>query len=210
MHDLEIPMNIEHRTHGPFPPFEEWCDDVLNPLDTHPWNFRTEDFYNEYRAKYAIAKMVRPMSILEVGVRFGYSARSFLMAAPNASYIGLDIDEPSWGPYEGVPRLWADTRLRSLYPRNDIWTKKTNTQKDPQRPNYADLVHIDGDHSFEGTMHDLTTFFPLCSRVMVVDDYLEIASVRAAVDTFCHQQADAIRMLVTSLRGSLLLVKDSE
>jgi hypothetical protein len=199
---------MKHNISGPFPAFEEWCDDVLNPEDTHPWDFRAQEFYDEYRAKYALAKMIRPRSILEVGVRFGYSARSFLMAAPEASYVGLDLDEPSWGPYTGIPRLWAETRLQELYPRNDIWTIRTNTQTEPQRRSPADLVHIDGDHSFEGTLRDLITFFPICLGVMVVDDYLEIAPVRAAVDIFCAQHPEAIKLLVTSLRGSALLVKD--
>jgi len=203
-------MKIERITAGPFPSFSAWCDDVLNPEDTHPWDFRTPEFYQEYRAKYAIAKMVKPQSILEVGVRFGYSARSFLMASPTARYMGLDIDEPSWGPYKGVPRLWAEERLRALYPANDIMTYNTNTQTDPPPTRLVDLIHIDGDHSFEGATRDLTMFLPLCRRVIVVDDYQEIATVRAAVDEFCARRSDTIQLLVSSLRGSALLVADNE
>lgn len=43
-----------------------------------------------YRLKYAIAKALRAESILEIGVRFGYSAMAFLTAVPEAKFTGID------------------------------------------------------------------------------------------------------------------------
>lgn len=190
-----------------FPKFEYWCENVLHPEDVHPWEFRTPEFYEEYRVKYAIAKLVKPKRILEIGVRFGYSARSFLFAAPKASYLGLDIDEPSWGPYSGVPRLWATERLRELYPYNSINTYKIDTQK--EKPSFVsesfDFIHIDADHSYEGALNDMENFWPFCSNTMVVDDYVE---VRRSVDEFVRRHKDElVQFHVDSLRSSALLVR---
>lgn len=193
-----------------FPDFETWCDTVLHPEDTSPWNFRTKEFYEEYRTKYAIAKLIQPKSILEIGVRFGYGAQSFLMGAPHASYMGLDADEPSWGEYQGIPREWATTRLCEQFPTSCIATHRFNTQTDDAAKldlPFVDMVHIDGDHSFNGALKDMTTFWPLCERVMVVDDYIEIEAVAHAVDDFCASHTDAVKLPITSFRGAALLVR---
>ena len=191
-----------------FPAFEQWCDEVLHPEDTHPWNFRTREFYEEYRAKYAIAKLVQPKSILEIGVRFGYSARSFMMAAPDARYLGIDFDEPSWGPYQGAPREWAEKRLKFLYPNNKIQTLKQDSQvlqsvTDLVEP--FDLVHVDADHTYKGALQDMITFWPACKNTMVVDDAME---VRPSIEAFKEKHSGQfVELEVHSLRGSALLVR---
>ena len=189
--------------------FGEWCDKVLHPQDTSPWDFRTLDFYNEYKTKYAIAKLVQPHTILEIGVRFGYGAHSFLLGAPEASYVGLDFDEPSWGPYEGVPRLWAEKNLHAHFPKASIVTFKCNTQKRGIPVNLPrDLVHVVADHSDNGALHDMVTFWPLTGRAMVVDDYTEIAEVRGAVQTFVAYTKGVLLLPVSSLRSSAILIRD--
>jgi hypothetical protein len=190
--------------------FEHWCSYVLHPEDTNPWNFLTREFYEEYRTKYVIAKMVAPTSILEIGVRFGYGAHSFLLAAPTARYVGLDCDEPSWGPYKGKPREWAERHLRAYFPRAAIATFACNTQRD-ELPTLstADLVHIDADHSLKGALRDMLNFWPVTRRVMVIDDYGEIPAVRDAVKGFIeHEHPHAILLPITSMRGSAILVRD--
>ncbi len=191
-----------------FPDFEAWCRDVLHPEDTHPWDFRTPEFYHEYKTKYAIAAMIRPTSILEIGVRFGYGAQSFLYGAPWATYLGLDMDEPSWGPYTGIPRVWAEAKLHERYPRNFINTQKCNTQlMDPGLTSTFELVHVDADHSYEGARRDMHAFWPLCRRVMVIDDYTSIPDVKAAVGDFMSGRTDAVILDTMSLRGSALIVR---
>ena len=145
-----------------------------------------------------------------MGVRFGYSARSFLFAAPQASYVGLDFDEPSFGSYKHTPRLWAEERLKACYPDNVIRTFKLDTQKDTWLPvvSLFDLVHIDADHSYAGALHDMQKFWPLCRNTMVIDDYKEVAS---SVGTFLGKHMDeAVMLPINSFRSSALLVRTNE
>ena len=196
-----------------FPPFDEWCDTVLHPEDTYPWNFRTPEFYEEYRLKYALAKVIQPTTILEVGVRFGYSAQSFFFAAPRATYVGLDKDEPSWGPYKGVPRLWAEDALHRVHPHADFLTWETDTQIEKQEfvPRGFDLVHIDADHSYKGALHDMLTFWAFCRRVMVVDDVSEILPVEMAVEDFLRATPTALLCgNMTALRGAAIIVREDD
>lgn len=187
-----------------FPSFDEWCA-TLHPEDTHPWNFRTSEFFEEYRTKYAIAMLVKPRSILEIGVRFGYSARAFLSAGDTDIYVGLDIDEPSWGPHHGIPREWAQEQLRVAFPAVDIMTYNMNTQTDNifLKKSSFDLVHIDADHSYRGALNDMQKFWPLTECVMVVDDFVE---VQDAVKTFMAMQP-GVMLSVASLRSSALIVR---
>lgn len=186
-----------------FPSFAVWRT-TLHPEDTNPWNFCTSEFYDEYRTKYTIAKLVRPKSILEVGVRFGYSAYAFLCAGDVDVYVGLDVDEPSWGSYSGIPRKWAEEQLRIAFPSVTIMTYKMNTQMDEvQFKNQFELVHIDADHSYQGALNDMRKFWPLTERVMVVDDFVE---VKDAVKTFISTQPGTL-LNVTSLRSSALIVR---
>jgi len=43
-----------------------------------------------------------PHSILEVGVRYGYSAITFLKASENATYLGIDSNSDSFGRGSGA------------------------------------------------------------------------------------------------------------
>src|SRR5262245_60296304 len=65
-----------------------------------------EQWVPYYRLKWAIARALRPRRILEIGVRFGYSARAFLDGAPEAGYLGIDVDADRWGGQRGAIR-WA-------------------------------------------------------------------------------------------------------
>lgn len=72
----------------------------------NPLADRFEEWVPYYREKFAIARALKPKSILEVGVRFGYSARAFLEGAPSAFYLGIDLDSDLYGGAQGAI-AWA-------------------------------------------------------------------------------------------------------
>ena len=66
-----------------------------------------------YRLKWAIARALQPRSILEIGVRYGYSAAAFLNACPRGHYLGIDLDSNTYGGVQGAIR-WAQEITRGL------------------------------------------------------------------------------------------------
>jgi 2-polyprenyl-3-methyl-5-hydroxy-6-metoxy-1,4-benzoquinol methylase/predicted O-methyltransferase YrrM len=119
-----------------------------------------------YKGKYAICKAIQPKSILEVGVRYGYSAISFLSASEKASYLGIDNDSNTFGGTIGALEwaknitknysasfLLGDTQLMSSFPGD-----------------FYDLIHIDGQQDGDGTFHDLEMALEK-GKYILVDGY---------------------------------------
>lgn len=122
-----------------------------------------EDWVPYYRMKHAICKTLRPSSILEIGVRYGYSAITFLHAAPNARYLGIDNDTSTFGGSTGAIRwaqeitcgydaefIIADSQVMTSFP-GDCW----------------DLIHIDGQQDGDGTFHDLELALPRAKWILL-------------------------------------------
>ena len=156
-----------------------------------------------FRTKYEIAARLQPTSICEIGVRAGYSALAFLQAVPRAAYLGIDLDEGTWGgisgylrhaverlrPYRAEFMLADSQRLAALVPQWEFW-------------------HIDGDHSAGGALHDLVLADASGARWMLLDDYDFIPHVRIAGDQFAWEHRDRWTAEYVSdggYRGNLLL-----
>lgn len=176
-----------------FSDYKTWCENVLNPRDrtatlrSH-WCFETEDWHRHYRGKHDLVQAMSPKSILEIGVRYGYSAHAFLTGAPEASYIGVDCDDGVLNAMGEPTCDWAMTMLSRTVPRlNPPSLVRMNTQTEDllaRVPWVADFVHIDADHSYHGATRDIMAAWQRCSRAMLVDDYVPNAAVHDAVDSF--------------------------
>lgn len=116
---------------------------------------KLSDLFNEwvdyYRMKFAIAKMIRPTSILEIGVRYGYSAITFLKASENATYLGIDNDSDTFGGNKGAGN-WAK-RITQNYKAEFLLA---NSRSMPTLPgDFYDLIHINDHQDGDGTFHNL-------------------------------------------------------
>jgi len=138
--------------------------EYANPNDELSYLF--DDWIPYYRMKYAICKVLYPSSILEIGVRYGYSAITFLTAAPNASYVGIDNNTNTYGGSVGAIN-WA----RQLTKGYDATFIIADSQKMTSFPgDQYDLIHIDGQQDGDGTFHDLELALPK-ARWVLVDGY---------------------------------------
>jgi SAM-dependent methyltransferase len=114
-----------------------------------------------YRQKWATARALRPSRILEVGVRFGYSARAFLDGYAGARYVGIDVDAESWGGCKGAVR-WAQSISRG----RDASFVIADSQLLERLPgNDWDLIHIDG-------QQDPDAFFADGSKALLQGRYI--------------------------------------
>lgn len=196
-----------------FPSYEEWVANVLHPIDRAGsggiYCFETPEWHESYKIKHHIAKAINPKIIIEVGVRYGYSAHAFLSACPSARYIGIDADTPYFSGMAGSTCDWAFTMLRKTitsFPFLELI--RVNTQEVDVSPMVpaADLIHIDAAHDYKGATKDLETLWPKCNQAMLVDDYVGTGSVHDAVDLFVKRNRLTM-FTATSKNGEALILK---
>jgi predicted O-methyltransferase YrrM len=173
---------------------------IANPDD--PAKQRFDEWVDYYKLKAAIAKVVQPRSILEIGVRFGYSAAAFLHGNPAASYVGIDNDSDSFGGTKGAIE-WARQMLRDK--------KATFLVADSQSMKrfpggIYDLIHVDGQQDGDGTYHDLELAVKQ-GRVVLVDGYFWTATNFHAVNEFLFRHKDIIECFgaIPGYAGELLI-----
>jgi hypothetical protein len=150
---------------------ERWLpDDPLRP---------DESFAGQYRLKFDAARGAKPALIAEIGVRAGYSALAMLLGAPTARFIGIEQDAGNFGGIQGITARAVPTVLAGF----NTEIRYEDSANLSRLDEIVDLFHVDGDHSYDGTMRDLELAWS-CSRFIMVDDYEFIRSTQAAVDHF--------------------------
>lgn len=131
--------------------------------------------HNSYPFIYGLAKSLMPASYLEIGTRYGYSLVSMYLGAKNSlrQITSIDFQE-----YENMSQNYAKANLLStgyegkyeflVGSSHDSKIKKEVTGK------LYDLVCVDGDHSYEGTLEDILFYWNNVKpgKFMIVDDVL--------------------------------------
>ena len=145
------------------------------------------DIYDTYTWYRAIGTAVAPRSILELGVRFGYSAIAMIKGAQLAgvqeiAYTGLDAEVD--GIESNVIAAENIERVTGIKPV----IIKVNTS-DTQLPCFpvCDIVHVDGDHSVIGIATELVIaeMFVSDDGIILVDD-CDAMHIGNAVDALCR------------------------
>jgi predicted O-methyltransferase YrrM len=157
---------------------------------------------NYYEWYCALARHYRPQSVLEIGVRLGYSLASMAHGTSDETELfGIDIDA-----YVPGSLSIARAKLAQRWPRRKLDLQLINSQRVRSFPRAFDLVHIDGDHSYSGKLHDLTLTLGSC-KVVIVDDFNSLHQVRAAAIRFLddHQARIARHYVIPSVRGTLVI-----
>jgi SAM-dependent methyltransferase len=173
---------------------------TANPEDSMRYLF--DEWVPYYRMKWAIARVLEPKRILEIGVRHGYSAAAFLDGAPGAAYLGIDNDSNTFGGERGAIH-WA----RQITPldRAEFLLGDSQTMAEFPGGRY-DLIHLDGQQYGEGSIRDLKKAI-LQAKHILVDGYFWTRDNFLHVSEFLFQYRDLIEscVIIPGYAGELLI-----
>jgi predicted O-methyltransferase YrrM len=180
-------------------PHVESNADYLNAPDYYP-------FLN------SLARDFRAERVLEIGVRYGYSAVAFVYGNAVKEYVGIDA-----GFYDPAGSTHCRRNLEYLNSVQPFEFRliDRNTQDLGELaflgPGSFDFIHIDGDHSSEGAFTDMKNFWNVLAPGghMLVDDSTFYGSVRTACVNFAAL-IDEPGYEVKSFRGTWVYLKTRE
>ena len=181
----------------------------VHPNDKDPKvrMFKVLRAINYYGYYWQIGAHVRPKSILEIGVRYGYSAICLIDGAQtNPSYVGID--------HEHFPNsnAYALEQIRQ-HTTGSVSIIKATSQRfalnESPPIGTFDLVHLDASHKAEGVLSDLNfAGRHLKAGGMIIIDDVKVLEVYAAALTWAGNRHYDVQS-VASMTGTLLIWKRS-
>lgn len=167
----------------------------LSPLIAWPPDL---DFSQRLQMPYltllhVLCQRVKPMRVLEIGIRAGYSAHAIMAAAPGAEYVGLDLGRGDDASNIEAVRHARKTLLGYRYRATVLEGDSMDPWPVEMTSKTYQFAHIDGGHQEAIALNDLRKAWPLIEPcgLMVVDDY-DCPDVRRAVDAFRAEHADEL------------------
>ena len=171
-------------------PLPCWQETDLTPADD--W-LLAANYYPYYYALFeALTAPERATRMLEIGVRTGYMGVAFARAARGpALYVGVD---PNVYVRNGLQLAGATFGLlRQRLPRAEFvlfegYSWDQDIQHSLAYSGPFDLIHIDGDHTLPGKLHDLELARGLLASdgLVLVDDYEHHSIVADAIARACR------------------------
>lgn len=160
--------------------------------ETNPHEDKNE-WLARYQVLYNVVRHLQPKTIVEIGVRAGYSSWTMLEAAPEARLVGIDFDGDSketntHGGYKGAYR-----HAERINNGKDFTFILADSHKLDALPILeADLAYIDGDHTEAGCYADLVLAEKSNAKIILCDDYTTPEGpdfgVKTAIDRFCKER----------------------
>lgn len=168
--------------------------------EQHKSYIKSGNYYENY---YALSSYYQPKSILEIGVRYGYSLGSMISASNVIEKVtGIDNDEYSLGSLE----IAKDNIKKYINSDIELNFSLQDSHK-IEKLEYHDMIHIDGDHSYDGKLKDLKLTIGAC-KIVIIDDYLEFGDVNKSTNDFISYNKDLIEntyVLDNHSRGTMII-----
>lgn len=127
------------------------------------------------RLIYAIGRILQPKNVYEVGIGPGITAHSLMAACNDISYYGLDNAPSSYFNHTfdvGAAVAQTIDILQSNSKGYVQWDKRDSDAVQNFRHPHGviDLIHIDGDHSFDHQKRDVEKAICSGAEWLLVDD----------------------------------------
>lgn len=185
-----------------------------------------------YPQVYALGRLLRPSTVLEIGTLYGHGLCAVLQGAGESVSSVEVIDNESyfaggylaaarqniWSVLRGVNAARAQRELAPAKLRMWQWDMADGvpfTEQEQRRG--FDLILVDGEHSYEGKRRDLTAAWDILAPGghLYVDDVHSMPQVHQAVADFARTVliASVLELFTRTVdrpRGAYLLEKTSE
>lgn len=167
-------------------PTERSIQNILSLLPhVMPGYLTTDWFWSETYYPYYVnlAKLLKPRSILEIGSLQGFSLISMAEGCANIkslTWIDSEMYLPSSNQmcYENVQYFFKNFRTSSKIPQMRFFTNSWDALSLKGKIE-VDLIHIDGEHTYEGKLRDLAACSLLQPRYIILDDYFNTMNHQA-------------------------------
>ncbi len=172
-------------------PDEEFS--VFNQYDRSYYCENREAFTHKYRVFKAIANVLQPDHIVELGAHGGSGADAYLTGVNyQARYTGYD----SFGPAQDEDGgLWVpDEICQKIFKSRDYnrYNLITCDLRNIERIAAGDLVVVDAGHDYRNAYQDLILALKSQPEFIHIDDYCGTDGVSLAVDDFAKNWAENI------------------
>ncbi len=174
---------------------EAFCDEIArnfaegrssDPNDIPAFSGKKYDDYGGY------GYCIKPESIFEVGVAAGYSIAAMVYGAQGSVRRAMFVDR-SPDVYETVEKVakWFPEVTVKFY------CLDTQTSDVRQVRSYSyDIVHIDGNHTYEGATNDLKNFgVQVSQRGLIVVDDTKDPNIERACQEFAEEHSMDTRFI---------------
>ncbi len=159
-----------------------------------------------YLWHYYLGNTLKPRRIGEIGVRFGYSLKAFIKGALDA---GVTPEAYGWDNEQYEPGCMdiVESHISKIVPYKGY---KVDTQKLESLRIELDFIHVDGDHTEAGAMHDMNLAWNAVSTHghILVDDICEPPIAKACFRFMQERTLQGTMIPMHSM--AMLIAKDQK
>ena len=167
------------------PPHKRPIQNILSVLPHVQDGYRATDWFwsDSYYPYYVMAaKLLRPRSIVEIGSLQGFSLVSMMEGHPETKSLywadnEMYLANSNQMCYENIQFFLKNFHAPAKIPAIKFFKNSWDLLR--LKDTIVDLVHIDGEHSYEGKLRDLALCSALKPRCILLDDYFSTVNHEA-------------------------------
>ena len=223
MINASLPSELQLNEYAKTCPFWGGVPEFYTSEDRN--NFYGKEAFTKYPFYWAYTNYFKPQSIVEIGVRNGYSLISMALGNSEKILIFTGKDNEQHHIVKTPYVLAVDNAEEATFFNVEKWESEygllglhlfEGDSKNIASLNVGfDLAHVDGNHTKEYCLNDLNLCWNSLNPggILIVDDYIAVSIVKESVDQF-YLNLDPITVkehsIYSGIYGGHFLIKKSE